>query len=124
MQKNLILALAISVLLVGCSGIRFGFPGVHKVNIEQGNIVTQEMVDQLKPGMTKRQVRFLMGTPMVHDTFHASRWDYVYTLQKPDDEPRKERISLYFDGDLLASFSGDFLPSGSVTDDTAAEETD
>ena len=104
--------------------IRFGFPGVYKVNIEQGNIVTQEMVDQLKPGMTKRQVRFLMGTPMVHDTFNASRWDYVYSLKKPAEDIRRESISLYFDGDLLTSFSGDYLPSGSVTGDTETEATE
>ncbi len=55
-----------------------GFPGVYKINVEQGNIVTQEMVDQLKPGMNRRQVRFILGTPLIEDTFNQNRWDYLY----------------------------------------------
>ena len=112
MQNNLARILLVGAVLTGCSDFRFGFPGVYRVNIEQGNIVTQEMVDQLRPGMTQRQVRFLMGTPLIHDTFNASRWDYVYLLQEPSSEPHQERLSLYFDGDVLTSFSGDHVPSG------------
>ena len=62
--------------LAGCS-----FPGVYKIDIQQGNVVTQDMIDQLRPGMTRRQVRFIMGNPLLVDTFHANRWDYLYSLQ-------------------------------------------
>ena len=58
--------------LAGCS-----FPGVYKVDIQQGNVVTQDMIDQLRPGMTRKQVRFIMGNPLITDTFHANRWDYL-----------------------------------------------
>ena len=62
--------------LAGCS-----FPGVYKIDIQQGNVVTQDMIDQLRPGMTRRQVRFIMGNPLIQDTFNTNRWDYLYSLQ-------------------------------------------
>src|SRR5690606_17744119 len=62
--------------IAGCS-----FPGVYKIDIQQGNVVTQDMINQLRPGMTRRQVRFIMGNPMITDTFHPNRWDYLYSIQ-------------------------------------------
>jgi len=111
MQKILIKSLILGALLMlaGCGSV--GFPGLYRINVEQGNVVNQEMVDQLKPGMTKRQVRFVMGTPIVADTFDQSRWDYVYRFKTPRGKTREKHITLHFDGDLLASFEGDFLPS-------------
>lgn len=92
--------------LAGCS-----FPGVYKIDIQQGNVVTQDMIDQLKPGMTQRQVRFIMGNPMITDTFHANRWDYLYSTQPGGRQRYQERISLIFDGnDQLAGLAGDFMP--------------
>lgn len=92
--------------VAGCS-----FPGVYKIDIQQGNVVTQDMIDQLRPGMTRRQVRFIMGNPLITDTFHANRWDYLYSLQPGGGERQQERISLEFDGnDQLVSMSGDFRP--------------
>lgn len=106
MQKPILLVLLLA--LAGCSY----FPGVHKIDINQGNIVTQEMVDELRPGMTKEQVRFVMGTPMIIDTFDQDRWDYLLT-QEISGQPRtQERISLFFTDGKLSSFSGDFRPSG------------
>ena len=68
--------------LVGCNSIgSMDFPGVYKIAIPQGNIITQDMVDQLRPGMSKRQVIFVMGTPLVRDPFFQDRWDYVYSFQ-------------------------------------------
>src|SRR3546814_20220346 len=64
------------VALAGCS-----FPGVYKVDIQQGNVVTQDMIDQLRPGLTRQQVRFILGNPLITDTFHANRWDYLYGLK-------------------------------------------
>ncbi|WNW11810.1 outer membrane protein assembly factor BamE [Pseudomonas sp. DTU_2021_1001937_2_SI_NGA_ILE_001] len=92
--------------LAGCS-----FPGVYKIDIQQGNVVTQDMIDQLRPGMTRRQVRFIMGNPLLVDTFHTDRWDYLYSLQPGGGERQQERISLFFNGnDQLVSLSGDFMP--------------
>ncbi|MFW9267879.1 outer membrane protein assembly factor BamE [Pseudomonas sp. NR3] len=92
--------------LAGCS-----FPGVYKIDIQQGNVVTQDMIDQLRPGMTRRQVRFIMGNPLLTDTFHADRWDYLYSLQPGGGERQQERISVIFNAnDQLVSLSGDFMP--------------
>lgn len=110
MQKLLIATtFTLAVTLAGCSG----FPGVYKIDIPQGNVVTQEMVNQLRPGMTESQVRFIMGSPLIADTFHEGRWDYLYTEKKgADDSYSKERISLYFKDGKLISLNGDFRPGG------------
>ena len=93
-------------VLVGCS-----FPGVHKIDIQQGNVITQDMIDQLRPGMTTRQVRFIMGTPLITDTFHSNRWDYLYSIQTGGGTRKQERISLMFDDNQqLLGLAGDFIP--------------
>ena len=74
---------------------------LHTVEIQQGNIITPEMVEQLKPGMTKQQVRFVMGTPTIIDTFHRDRWDYVYTLEDRAGKREQKHVTLSFDGDEL-----------------------
>ena len=123
MQTKTILGLA-CLLLGGCavSDFRLAFPGVYRIDIPQGNIINQEMVDQLQPGMTKRQVRFVMGTPLVVDTFEQERWDYVYSVEKASEPRRQELLSLFFENDLLVSISGDFAPSSAAPAATA--ETD
>ncbi|MDY7218643.1 outer membrane protein assembly factor BamE [Denitrificimonas sp. JX-1] len=98
--------LASLLVLAGCS-----FPGVHKIDIQQGNVVTQDMVDQLRPGMTTRQVRYIMGSPLIADTFHGNRWDYLYSIQIAGGTRKQERISLIFDENgLLQGLGGDFIP--------------
>jgi outer membrane protein assembly factor BamE len=112
MQRLTILALLCLCLgACGAGGFRLGFPGVYRIDIAQGNIVTQEMIDQLKPGMTKRQVRFIMGTPLIVDTFEPERWDYFHSMNKKGKQETQERVSLYFENDKLVRFSGDFAPS-------------
>ena len=92
--------------LAGCS-----FPGVYKIDIQQGNVVTQDMIDQLRPGMTRRQVRFIMGNPLIQDTFNTNRWDYLYSLQPGGGQRQQERMSVFFnEGDQLVNLSGDFMP--------------
>jgi len=92
--------------LAGCS-----FPGVYKIDIQQGNVVTQEMIDQLRPGMTRSQVRFIMGNPLITDTFHTNRWDYLYSLQPGGVQRQQERVSLVFNSsDQLTGLAGDFKP--------------
>ena len=88
-----------------------GFPGVYKINVEQGNIVTPEMAAQLKPGMTRRQVKFILGTPLVEDTFNKDRWDYLYSKRNGKKVLSESRLTVNFDGDLLVNVTGDLAPS-------------
>lgn len=85
--------------------------GPYKIDIQQGNVVTQEMVSKLKPGMTRNQVRFILGTPLVVDPFHADRWDYVYLFQKGGGTPEQRRIAVIFQGDKLVRVEGDVVPA-------------
>lgn len=93
--------------LSGCSSLIF--PGVYRIQIPQGNVINEEMVAKLKPGMTRRQVRFIMGTPLIEDTFNNNRWDYVYTVRRAREVEEQAKISLLFDGDRLVSYSGDYV---------------
>jgi outer membrane protein assembly factor BamE len=110
--------LASLILLGGCS--YFQFPGVYRIYVQQGNIVTEEMVTQLEAGMTRRQVRFVLGTPLVEDTFHADRWDYIWTLKDPKGDTKKQLFTVYFEGDTLARFEGDYK-KGPVQEEKAPE---
>lgn len=116
--KNIMLMLLIAGL-TGCNNIgSMEFPGVYKIGIPQGNIITQDMVDQLRPGMTKRQVIFVMGSPLVRDPFRQDRWDYIYSYQPGGGVRGQERVTVFFVDDLLIRFTGDFLPSAAM--ETAA----
>lgn len=84
------------------------FPGVYKLNVQQGNIVTQEMLDKLKPGMTEKQVVYVMGNPVLRTPHQERRWDYIYTLEERDVVTKSYRISLYFDNNyLLTHYTGE-----------------
>ena len=108
------LLLVCATLLIACNNVgSMDFPGVYKIGIAQGNIITQEMVDQLRPGMTKRQVIFVMGTPLVRDPYHQDRWDYIYNFQPGGGIRGQERVSVFFMDDELVSFTGDFVPTDS-----------
>ncbi len=110
MPQRLTAAVLLSMaLLTGCGS--FHFPGIHRVEVQQGNVITQDMVDQLRPGMTKSQVRFIMGTPLVADSFHQNRWDYYYSIRKSDGKERRERITLLFSDGRLTTIRGDMTPS-------------
>ena len=124
-------ACLLALTLGACSSIPVpNFPGVYKIPIAQGNIITQEMIDQLEPGMTRRQVIYVMGTPLVRDPYNQDRWDYVFNYQPGGEERGQERISLHFENDALTRFEGDFEPAEgaawySVSQDTAeASDTD
>ena len=96
--------LCLAACLSACGFI--GFPGVYKIDVEQGNIVTQDMVDQLKPGMSRRQVRFILGTPLLDDPFDQSRWDYPYSKRNGTRILDESRFTVYFDGDSLVRYEG------------------
>lgn len=101
MQKLLIILLMFSVtLLGGCSSLRF--PGVFRIDIGQGNLITKDMVDKLRVGMTPRQVRYVMGSPMIADPFNPARWDYLYNLETGKGLMIENHLVLYFEGERLA----------------------
>lgn len=121
MRKLLIFITALaSVLAAGCSSIGDvtdaipnaldRAPLVYRPTIQQGNVVTQEQVNELKPGMTKRQVRFLLGSPMLTDVFHADRWDYAYTKGKGSTPTETQRVTVFFEDDRLVRIAGDLRP--------------
>lgn len=93
-----------------------GFPGVYKIDVEQGNIVTEEMVAQLKPGMTRRQVRFILGTPLLEDPFNQNRWDYPYSKRNGLKILSESRLLVYFDGDSLVKYEGDVETEHAISD--------
>jgi outer membrane protein assembly factor BamE len=105
MRKQLLVALTL-ISLAGCTV----FPGVYKMDVAQGNEVTQEMVDQLRPGMTQSQVRYVMGTPLLTDTFNQNRWDYIYQMVEEDERTEKRRVTLYFENNRLTRLEGDLRP--------------
>ena len=86
-------------------------PGLapYQIDIQQGNVVTQDMVDKLKPGMTRQQVRFVMGTPPIVDPFHKDRWDYVYYLNRQGRVAEYRRLVLLFEGETLRRIEGDVV---------------
>ena len=84
---------ALSTQLSGCSSI---FPGVYKIDIQQGNQLKDESVDQLRTGMSQRQVVYLLGSPTLQDPFHPNRWDYVYHLKDGDDAIKSRHVKIEF----------------------------
>lgn len=84
----------------------------YRIDIQQGNFLSQEMVSQLKRGMTREQVRFVLGSPLVTDIFHADRWDYVFYREVPGGAPQHRHVSVFFENDRLARVSGDVNPAG------------
>jgi outer membrane protein assembly factor BamE len=86
-------------------------PFVYKMTVQQGNILTEEMVDGLTLGMTKRQVNFLLGTPLLSDFFHRERWDYAYTIQRGHQPLEKRFLTLQFQNDALVKIDGDIKPN-------------
>ena len=110
-------AAAASALLAGCSSFGYsaarltGLLSPYKIEVVQGNFISKEQVDALQPGMSRQQVRELLGTPLVTSLFHASRWDYVFTLRRQGVEPQQRRLTVYFEGDRLARHEGDTMPS-------------
>jgi outer membrane protein assembly factor BamE len=83
----------------------------YKVDVVQGNFVSKEQVEALKPGMSRQQVRDLLGTPLVASVFHADRWDYVFTLKRQGVQSHERKLTVFFSGNVLERFEGDAMPS-------------
>ena len=129
-----VLIFACGVLLYGCArnGLpkpsdlpSFGnLPFVHKIDIQQGNVITQEMIAQLELGMDKKKVIFIMGSPVILDTFHADRWDYLYLFKHGGGHSKRRQITLYFEQSKLARIEGNVTPAaGKLVVDTRQDMT-
>lgn len=115
-MRNLsILRYSVILLAILCASCGTALPTVkpYKLDVQQGNVVTSKMLLQLRPGMTQSQVRFIMGTPLIQDSFHGKRWDYVYQMREKGKITEQRRVILDFENDLLKSVRGDVVPSGS-----------
>ena len=124
MRKSLFsLSLLTSLTLVSCSTILNNLPGVYTLEIQQGNIIDQAMIDQLRPGMNKRQVLYIMGSPMLDDVFHKNRWDYLYSDQPSGEDRVQKQISLFFENDQIVGIQGDFRPGEVTLFKTSGETT-
>ena len=115
-----VLLFASSALLTGC-GSSVPVIKPFKMDIQQGNVVTSKMLLQLRPGMTKSQVRFIMGTPLIVDSFHSNRWDYFYQLRQAGKVVEQRRVILEFEKELLARVRGDVVPQGAAGSAAGAE---
>jgi outer membrane protein assembly factor BamE len=127
-SSTLVLITLTLALTAGCSRTRIPSPAdlpiVYKIDVQQGNLVTQDMLAQLEPGMDKAKVKYIMGTPLVTDTFHADRWDYIFTMQERGGERTQRRISLFFTDGKLARVEGNVKPAaGEIATSNEAQAT-
>ena len=111
MRSVLPLCLLTGIALAGCSSTPdvATYLSPYKIDVRQGNFVSQEMVAQLRPGLSRDQVRFILGSPLVVDAFHTDRWDYVYRFQPGRGEAQQRRLSVFFEDGKLARVSGDVV---------------
>jgi outer membrane protein assembly factor BamE len=112
------LAATAALLLVSCGSARLSVPNInpYRIEIQQGNFISQEMVSQLKPGMSKDQVRFILGTALITDSFHADRWDYVFRREKARSRELEQRkLAVFFENGKLTRIEGDVTPAPGVS---------
>ena len=114
------LTLIVALALVGCESVRGWVPPLiqpYRPDVQQGNVVTREMVDQLNAGMTRDQVRFLLGTPALVSVFHQDRWDYVYLLKRgKGSEVQSRKLTVYFKDNRVERFDADEMPPETLAD--------
>ncbi|WP_353571354.1 outer membrane protein assembly factor BamE [Candidatus Albibeggiatoa sp. nov. BB20] len=116
MQK-FILVFIFSLLVSNCS--------LYKIDVQQGNVITQEMLDQLEQGMSARKVRFIMGTPLLQDAFHQNRWDYLFSFQEGNSGKRQQQvISLFFDDESQLTGVKGNVEAGQAKPDTTIPTID
>jgi outer membrane protein assembly factor BamE len=111
------LAACAAAALAGCSSFDRATERIagaitpYKVEVVQGNFVSKEQVAALRPGMSRTQVRDLLGTPLISDVFHNDRWDYVFTIKRKGVEAQQRRLAIFFKDDALVRFEGDEMPT-------------
>ncbi len=109
--KRLLAAMMSVLLITGCASTVDSLPILFKPEIRQGTLITEQTVSQLEPGMSERQVRFVLGPPTIEDPFTEGRWDYVYEVEprSTDLEPVSHRLAVFFENGSLAGARGDFI---------------
>ena len=116
MKKILISMTFATLLLQGCGNIPIlPFLKPYKIDIQQGNYVTQDMLAKLQPGMSRSQVRFALGTPLIIDPFRTDRWDYAYTLSKQGVLTEQRTVTVVFRGDVLERIEGDVVAGANIS---------
>jgi outer membrane protein assembly factor BamE len=111
--------LSAALITAGCGSVTDYLPHFlepYRPDIQQGNVITSDMVDQLRPGMTRDQVRFMLGTPLLTDAFHPDRWDYLYYLNPRVGAPQRRNLVVYFKDNRLDHFTSDPMPPESMAD--------
>lgn len=111
-MRAILFAAAVALLLAGCSWM--SNLAVYKLDINQGNYVTQDQVEKLRVGQTRAQVRSVLGTPLIADAFHADRWDYIYEFNRQGRTLESRRFTAYFVDDKLARWEGDEMPPSPI----------
>lgn len=118
------LRIATAVLIVAVLATPLGGCIVHRIDVQQGNVVTQKQVSLLKKGMSKREVRYVLGTPLVVDPFHTDRWDYYYSFREGrSKEVRQRLITVVFVDEQLDRIDGDVTPAGATAESQEVEES-
>jgi outer membrane protein assembly factor BamE len=116
----LVAAAMVTLALPGCQSAGGWVPSFlqpYRPDVQQGNVVTREMADQLREGMSREQVRFLLGTPLLVSVFHQDRWDYVYRLQRGrGNEVQMRRLTVFFKDNRMVAFKADELPAETMAD--------
>ncbi len=122
----IVISILISGQLNGCSRRADGsvkIPFVYRVDIQQGNVIEQSMIDKLEPGMTKAKVKFIMGTPLLVDTFHTNRWEYIYSIEPGSGVRSQRHVALFFKDDKLTHVEGNITPADRYYSDEGIDET-
>ena len=110
------LSLVTSLVFLSSCGFVPRIPGVkpYRIDIQQGNFISQDMIAQLKPGMSKEQVRLALGTPLLTDIFHADRWDYIYWRERPGEKREHRKLTVHFEDGKLMRLDGEGAAGGTV----------
>lgn len=124
MPKTLRIILALFCTLIGACSQRAArwIPEPYKLDIPQGNVINQQSINQLRPGMSRQEVRSILGTPVVNDLFHPNRWDYLYVTGQAGKANPPKRVTLTFENDRLTGLTGDFRPGDPAGPSLADEE--
>ncbi|MFP4611612.1 MAG: outer membrane protein assembly factor BamE [Thiohalophilus sp.] len=125
-MRSLLIMILPALLLAGAGGC-----SIYKIDIQQGNTLEAEQVEKLNTGMTREQVAYLLGTPLIQDPFHANRWDYVYSFKPGGSKPKSQHLTLHFDNGTLTKIDRDqfrdykelFTPTNRGLPDTASQST-
>ena len=105
-MKRILSLFGLIALIASCSSLQF--PGAYRITIHQGNIISQDMVDKLKVGMTRQQVQYVLGTPLIRDSFNQDRWDYYYSVLDSKGETLNKNVSVFFVKGGLHQVTGEY----------------